>query len=285
MKSVCIVQARTTSTRLPGKVLLPLNGHTVIEEVLTRACRIKTDALVCAIPRGDVGLGEVVKRYCDVHYGSEGNVYSRFVNASEGYDIIMRLTADCPLLSPELCNHVLDNLGAADYVSNCEPPSFPKGFDCEVFTRKALLTVTNASMDVEHVTTHMRKGNFVRRTVRSPWPMDGRLTLDTIDDYRTILAAFADRERNPKVQKISDLPKAEPALDFKTVPSLLVGQLSERIVAVPQDRHVATSVMVAESQTCVWTGQRWAPIHTPDAILALEEKIKREILHVIAETH
>jgi spore coat polysaccharide biosynthesis protein SpsF (cytidylyltransferase family) len=125
------------------------------------------------------------------------DVLTRYRQAAEasGAGIIMRITADCPLLSPELCATVLRKLvkTKADYASNVEPPrTFPKGFDCEVFTIRTLRRADEeaAPNEREHVTTWMQRADIKRASVKSPWPLDGRLTLDTWDDYVTICAAF-----------------------------------------------------------------------------------------------
>jgi len=173
-------------------VLLPLNGRTVIGEVLTRCARIKTDDLVCAVPdtpENDI-LAVKAAQYSRVVRGPERDVLTRYVMASMGFDVVMRITADCPLLCPELCNTVLAALPGYDYASNVEPRTFPQGFDCEVFTRRALLIADRDSEEREHVTTFLRSGPFKRTNVENPWKLDGRVTLDTEDDYRVICAAF-----------------------------------------------------------------------------------------------
>ena len=194
MRSVCIVQARMGSTRLPGKVLLPLNKHTVIGEVLTRCKRIPgIDEVVCAIP-ADASLFQEAAKYCSVIVGKEYDVLGRYCLAASKHDadIVMRITGDCPLISPELCGEVLAKFKreGADYASNIEPRTFPKGLDCEVFSRNALFFAYEEDDDREHVTTWMRRAKIKRVNVASPWPMDGRLTLDTWDDYAVICAAF-----------------------------------------------------------------------------------------------
>lgn len=198
MKAICIVQARMNSSRLPGKVLLPLNGHTVIGEVLTRCKKIKgIDEVVCAVPYGvHDKLTKEAGKFATVIHGPEDDVLDRYYIAAlkTRADIIMRITADCPLISPELCGAVLQKLidEKADYASNIEPRTFPKGMDCEVFTHGALLDACMYSDqdDCEHVTPWMRRSAMKRVNVASPWPIEGRLTLDTEDDYRVICAAF-----------------------------------------------------------------------------------------------
>lgn len=189
------------SKRLPGKVLLPLNGHTVLAEVLTRCKKIiGIDRVACAIPdtaENDmlVPVIEACGAYCS--RGPEDDVLKRYRCASLvlGADIVMRITADCPLLSPELCSEVLKahSRSDADYASNIQPRTFPKGLDCEVFTHYLLCRANLATdgEDREHVTPWMRKSKAVKRdNVESPWRMDGRLCLDTEDDYKVICAAF-----------------------------------------------------------------------------------------------
>jgi spore coat polysaccharide biosynthesis protein SpsF len=195
---VCIVQARMGSTRLPGKVLLPLNGHTVVGEVLTRCKQIKgIDRVICAI--ADTAENDKLEleaeKYCKVVRGPEHDVLTRYFRATpEDATHVMRITADCPLISPELCGAVLQKLinTAADYASNIDPRSFPQGMDCEAFT---IATLHHAHYHAgpherEHVTTWMRSANIRRVNVSSPWRLEGRLTLDTWDDYQTIRASF-----------------------------------------------------------------------------------------------
>lgn len=180
----------------------------MIGEVLTRCCQISgVDEVVCSIPFGEFDLGEEAAKYCSVMHGPEQDVLSRYVMAA-GYfkaDLIMRITGDCPHLSPELCGTVLalaklDWTGyttfeqaKADYTSNIIPRTFPKGLDCEVFTKDVLRRADGATplSEREHVTPWMQRSEYVRRrNTYNSWPMDGRLTLDTEEDYKVICAAF-----------------------------------------------------------------------------------------------
>ncbi len=187
------------STRLPGKVLLPLNGHTVIGEVLTRCGRIPgVDKVVCAIPdtKENDELAHEAGDYCSVYRGPEFDVLARYHQAAIKYgaDIIVRVTGDCPLISPDICGQVVTALKEddCDYSSNVEPRTFPQGYDCEAFTIGALRAADYAAgqLEREHVTTWMRDGNCDTVNVESPYPLDGRLVLDTEDDYKVICAAF-----------------------------------------------------------------------------------------------
>ena len=177
--------------------MLPLNGHTVIGEVLTRCWKIPgIDYVACTVPTDDDKLAYEAFNYADVIRGPEHDVLLRYMLAATELeaDVVMRITADCPLLSPELCGAVLDRLGreSAEYASNIDPRTFPQGMDCEVFTYDLLKRADEqaGSDEREHVTTWMRRNDVRRTNVSSPWKIDGRLTLDTIDDYRTISAFF-----------------------------------------------------------------------------------------------
>lgn len=143
-------------------------------------------------------LYQEAKRYVEeVYLGSENDVLDRYYQAARvaRADIIMRITGDCPLISPELCGAVLEKFKShnALYASNIEPRTFPRGLDCEVF-RMEILEGTHAQAtdpyDREHVTSWMRKWPKQRVNVASPWPIEGRLCLDTEDDYKVICAHF-----------------------------------------------------------------------------------------------
>jgi spore coat polysaccharide biosynthesis protein SpsF len=187
------------SKRLPGKVLLPLNGHTVLAEVIARCWKIPGIDLVAITTPDRVIWDYVAQRgLCLVHHwlGDENDLIGRYLDVAQATaaDIIVRITADCPLISPELCGEVVNELkvGGADYTSNVtEPRTFPQGYDCEAFTIKTLNRAVEHGPD-EHVTTWMRRGmpDVSVTNIASHWPLEGRLTLDTEDDYRTICAYF-----------------------------------------------------------------------------------------------
>lgn len=185
----------------------------MIAEVAHRVSRIRgIDAVVVAIPddaRDDV-LAETVAKLPVVHLyrGSEDDVLSRYYGAAMATDakIIMRITADCPLIDPSVCESVLGHYlqsRAYDYVSNVVPPrTFPKGLDCEVFSLE-LLKFTHeqavAGSYREHVTLWMLEG-WNRPNVRV-----GRYgndedysaqnwSLDTLADYIRICGVFRHKE-------------------------------------------------------------------------------------------
>lgn len=201
MTTAAIVQARIGSTRLPAKVLLPLpTGRTVLGEVLLRCKQIAgVDVVVVALP--DTPENDILLPYVPsdvkVARGPEMDVLARYVMAAAGVeaDVVMRITSDCPLLDPLVCGQVLAlfNEGDADYCSNVERRSFPQGFDCQVFSRTMLDRAHREAVDPsdrEHVCPFMQRHGRVASFVGLHDRSGLRWTLDTLDDYRRIVAVF-----------------------------------------------------------------------------------------------
>jgi spore coat polysaccharide biosynthesis protein SpsF len=207
MTVACIIQARLGSTRLPAKVLLPLpTGRTVLEEVIHRCKQIEgVDFVLCAMPDtaennpvvkyAIAGLSGHAKGWCFA-LGSEHDVLARVHKAVSLFDadVIMRITADCPLLNPEVCAEVLrlrERTGAG-YASNAWPVrSYPHGWDCEVFTREVLEKAHREATDAydrEHVCPYMQRDESVKKAFLKNIEDRGdeRLTLDTLADYTRI---------------------------------------------------------------------------------------------------
>jgi spore coat polysaccharide biosynthesis protein SpsF len=205
-----IVQARIGSTRLPAKVLLPLpTGRNVLEEVLFRCHQIPgVDRVVCAVseaPGNQILLPSIIRGRATLVIGSETDVLSRYAYAASELraDIIVRITADCPLLDPEVCGEVLKlrDTTDADYASNCWPARhFPHGWDCEVFTVNALRRANaeaTESYDREHVGPAVRRVVPIERQALLKAMEDRshiRWTLDTLEDYVRIWSEFKRRE-------------------------------------------------------------------------------------------
>lgn len=157
-----------TSTRLPGKVLLDLDGKPMLARQLARlkACRTADEIVVaCTDNAADDPLAALAAREgARVFRGSEQDVLSRYLGAAReaGADVIARVTSDCPLICPEVCDRVLETLASsgADYASNTLKRTYPRGLDCETFTRAALEKAAAESSSPEareHVTWRFYK--------------------------------------------------------------------------------------------------------------------------------
>lgn len=197
---VCIVQARMTSTRLPNKVLLDLAGQPVLAQVfnqLSYSKLITNIVLATSSDPSDDALEDwAINKNKNYFRGSLENVLERFYETAKKYnaDVIIRITADCPLIDPELVDKCIDGFdrGEYDYYTNANPPTFPDGLDCEVFRFSALeITYKNAQLksEIEHVTPYIRNhhdkfkiGNYSSEINYSHY----RWTLDNKEDYELL---------------------------------------------------------------------------------------------------
>lgn len=169
MKTGClaILQARVSSTRLPGKVLKPILGEPMLLRQIERLRRCRGfDRLVVATSTdaSDDPLAAACEGW-DVacHRGSLDDVLDRFVAAARAYqpDIVVRLTGDCPLADPEVIDAVIRYFrqGDYDYASNVDPPTFPDGLDVEVMRYSCLVQAHREATlpsQREHVTPFIR---------------------------------------------------------------------------------------------------------------------------------
>jgi spore coat polysaccharide biosynthesis protein SpsF len=209
MRRVIIVQARMTSTRLPGKVLMDVAGRPMLSHQIARlrACR-EADAIVVATTtnREDdpvVALAE--QEGVGSFRGSEHDVLGRYVGAARTFaaDLIVRVTADCPLIDPDVTDVAIrelsDHAHECDYVCNFVPRTYPRGLDVEVFFRDGLERVDRLARSTparEHVTPTFyadRPDLFLRRSIRDREDnSDLRWTVDTPEDLRVIRGLYED---------------------------------------------------------------------------------------------
>jgi spore coat polysaccharide biosynthesis protein SpsF len=205
--SLAILQARTSSTRLPGKVLKDLAGAPMILrqiERVRRARRIGRLVVATSVDRSDDPLAEAVGAAgVEVYRGPLDDVLARFVGALDAYpaDHVVRLTGDCPLTDPDVIDAcVTCHLqSGADYTSNTpEIHAFPKGLDVEVVTAGALRrAAAEASTPEEH--EHVTWGLWTKPDrwkiawLTSPGADDNdiRWTVDTADDFAFVEAVYA----------------------------------------------------------------------------------------------
>ena len=203
-RAVVIVQARMGSSRLPGKVLLDLAGAPMLDRVLARCAAIPgVDEVVVAtseLPGDDPLADHVSGLGFRCFRGSESDVLSRYAGAARMAEahIVMRVTSDCPLLSPAVSGRVLAALrdadGGLDYVNNTLTPTYPRGLDTEAFTAAALYRAdaeATLPRDREHVTPYLylEPGRFRTGCVSGSQDRSSlRWTVDTADDLAMVRA-------------------------------------------------------------------------------------------------
>ena len=215
MKTMAIVQARMTSTRLPGKVLLPILGIPMLIlqlERMRRATSIDGIVIATTVNAADDLIVELCVQHGVAYFrGSENDVLSRYAEAAHafGIDVVVRVTSDCPLIEADLIDKVVNIFhqahGELDYVSNTLQPSFPYGLAVEVFSRQVLdqahcLAVQRAER--EHVTPYIywRPQEFRLKSLTHNENLSHhRWTVDTPEDFDLVSKIYgALYLQNPK---------------------------------------------------------------------------------------
>ncbi len=228
MKTVAIIQARMASTRLPGKILIDLAGRPLLHHVVARAGQAKTlDQVIVATT--DSATDDETAQYCrqvsiPCFRGSEDDVLDRYYQSAKRFeaDVVVRLTADCPLQDPEVIDKVVRvfNTGDYDYVSNTIDPTYPDGLDTEVFSRLALERAWQEAAlksEREHVTPYIWKHPTLFRlaNVRNDIDLSKlRWTVDERQDLEFVRAVYVHLAHTPAfgMKQLLDLLDKHPEL-------------------------------------------------------------------------
>lgn len=199
MKIVATIEARMTSSRLPGKVLLPACGQPMLYHLVQRLKAVPSiQEIVLATTTNetdDVLVDFAAEVGIRSYRGSEDDVMSRVIGAAESVaaDVIVEITGDCPIIDPDLVEQTIRMYLHHDaaYASNTHISSYPNGMDTQVFSLEALkqsASMTNDPLDREHVSLHIRNHPDIFPHVHliAPpslnWSNLG-LTLDEQEDY------------------------------------------------------------------------------------------------------
>lgn len=238
MKVVAVVQARMGSTRLPGKMMLPLGKKPAITHVLQRTDKAASvDETILATTdkeRDELLQNRARELGIETYRGDETDVLGRVLSAAQmaDADLIVRIAGDCPLVSPDIIDLAVDTLleTDSDYVSNKINRTFPLGLDVEVFSWNSFLMVdqaTDAANEREHVTVYYldHQERFSTENITSSQLFDQKLyrnrtdielTLDESADYvflDQIFTMLPEGARDP--QSVIDLIDSKQ-LDMNT---------------------------------------------------------------------
>lgn len=203
---VATIEARMTSTRLPGKVLKLACGKPMLELMVERLRRVPSlDGIVIAttVNAADDPIVALAQRLgVGFWRGSEDDVLQRVLDAATAHkiDVIVETTGDCPLIDPDVveeCIQVYQESGV-NYVSNVLERTYPVGMDTQVFATGVLADVarrTNDPVDHEHVSLYIYRHPEIYSLKNVPAPLglrrpDLALTLDTSEDYALIARIF-----------------------------------------------------------------------------------------------
>lgn len=206
---LAVIQARMGSTRLPGKVLAPLAHTTVLGLLLQRldaATLVDTVAVATTTKASDDTIAaEATTHGAHVVRGPEDDVLARFLIAVDEFDpdVVVRLTADCPLVDPALVDSAVARVLTGEVaVASYGSARYLRGFDVEVFTAAALRTAARAADEAPqrvHVTPYLYQHPEQFPGEVLPWPVDHghlRLTVDTPEDLQ-VVTAVVERVADP----------------------------------------------------------------------------------------
>ena len=225
---VALIQARMGSSRFPGKVLQDLAGHPMLWHVVNRVRKAtKVDKVVVATTDRDVD--DPVARFCEQEdvacfRGDEQDVLDRFYQAAKANhaDVVVRITADCPLIDGAVIDKVLERfqLGDCDYACNIIRYTYPDGLDTEVCSFAVLERAWHEAKkpsEREHVTPYLRTDKFRTANVESEIPVspaDYRWTVDHPADLEFVRKVYAAFSNNGDFgfRDVFDLLKERPDL-------------------------------------------------------------------------
>jgi len=232
---VGVIQARMGSARLPGKILKKVNGAALLGYQVERVRKSRLlDKIIVAT--SVLVKDDVVEKFCktnNIEYfrGSENDVLSRYYECAQKYnaDIVVRLTADCPLSDPKIIDDTIKFYmdTKVDYAANTVPPEtskYPDGFDVEVFSMKALKKAyekANDSHDREHVTFYFWKYNNdfkMAQLYNSKNCSKYRLTVDYPEDFEVVEFVIKElKKRNSfgHLNEIIEIIDANPDIKAK----------------------------------------------------------------------
>jgi len=228
-RTIAVIQARMSSTRLPGKVLLDLDGSPVVDHVVRRVGRARlVDEVWVATstaPDDDILTDNLSSLGTPVVRGSLDDVLSRYALSSErsNADVVVRITADCPLIDPAVIDGVIRSYREApsvDYCSNTLVRTYPIGMDTEVFSRAALdraALEATTQQEREHVTPYIYQHpeSFRLRNVEAPPDSRRpgyRLAIDEAADLQVVVEVLARVGGNAALEEICALLDEDPEL-------------------------------------------------------------------------
>ncbi|MBC8501721.1 MAG: glycosyltransferase family protein [Nitrosopumilus sp.] len=215
-----VIQARMSSTRLPGKVLLPVLEKPIIAHIYERMKFSKKIDLIC-VSTSENSTDDKIEEFCkqngiEVFRGSEENLVSRHLGAAKKYnaDTIVRITADCPFVDPEIIDELLELFEKnpnADYITNTIKRTYPIGLDVEVIPTRVLeqfLPKSENSTFYEYfIGLHMieNQNEFKCVGLELPEKKTLRWTIDYEEDYKFVKKIYSLLYKKNKIFLMKDI--------------------------------------------------------------------------------
>jgi spore coat polysaccharide biosynthesis protein SpsF len=251
-----IVQARFSSSRLPGKVLKTILGKEMLWHQVNRIqCSKMIDKLVVAT--SNHGSDDSIEKMCKENYiecfrGDLNNVLDRFYQCALQYNPrhIVRLTGDCPLTDPGLIDETIEKHleTNSDYTSNCIPPSYPDGLDVEVVKFKALKKAwqfAKMPSELEHVMPYIRSHTeiFKNYTLTSKKDLSAhRWTVDGPEDFEFVEKIYLELFKKNKNFNMQDILNLLDKNDYLTNINYHIKRNEGAIKSYEQDKEFLKNV-------------------------------------------
>ncbi len=224
IKIVTVIQARMDSTRLPGKILMPLAGKPLLLRQYERVTAAKLiDKIIIATTTEEIdnSIVDLCKDNNMSYYrGNSTDLLDRHYKAALTYsaDAVVKIPADCPLIDPGVIDKVLkyyiDNYKNFDFVSNLHPASYPDGNDVELMTMNALTDAwqnAKKKLEREHTTPYFwenpkkyRIGNVLWETGKD-YSMSHRFTIDYPEDYEFVKRIYDELFLDENIFSLDDI--------------------------------------------------------------------------------
>ena len=225
-KILVVIQARKNSSRLPGKIFLPLSGKPLLYRMYERVCGSVSDkqvVIATTTDKSDDVTSDLCKEY-DMNFfrGHPDDLLDRHYKAGVEYetDAVIKIPSDCPLICPDVIDNVINfykiNKNEFDFVSNLHPATYPDGQDVEIIPMEILKQAwTEAKKDFEreHTTPFIWERPERFRTGNVEWEtgldlsMSYRLTIDYPEDYEFIKRVYEELYDEKKMFKLCDIMK------------------------------------------------------------------------------
>jgi len=223
----CILQARMSSTRFPGKIMMTVKNRPIIDYVITQLQYSKNiEQIVIATTNNqidDILIEYAKKKLIPIFRGSEEDVLDRYYNCAKKFNFssIVRITSDNPLVDPEIIDNAIEKFksGDFDFISTEHPPTLPQGYAVEVFSFEALKNSwknAKKKSEREHVSPYMYNNPQLFKLHNIEFKNDLnhiRCTLDRKNDFVFLEKIILEQKEQPILLKdVLDFVKKNPKL-------------------------------------------------------------------------
>lgn len=208
LKVLLAVQARNQSTRLPDKINKPFGNSTVLQTIVDTCKKVNPLPKVMQCEVKVISSTEDPVKDSSTYECPSDDLVSRYTQASEGYDAVVRITGDCPLISVQVISDVVRGLTQFDYISNTKNRTYPDGQDCQGISTKAMQYIHehqkenrehpfyDLDFDYHFAKSFVDAGfsmtNLVshERIILNPYLPMNKFSIDTEEDYQRCLEAY-----------------------------------------------------------------------------------------------